>query len=107
MKTGKTFVQVFIKSKEDLPKITGIYNTRFGELLFKDGLWKLPDTNKTYFDFTDFKVDWYFLSVSEVEQLSESLVKECGHEWIYMKFERQCGKCGLINEYGTIEKIKN
>lgn len=49
MEIAKTFIQ---------PK-EGIYNTRFGELRFKDGLWKLPNLTGTYFDFADFKVDWY------------------------------------------------
>jgi hypothetical protein len=42
----------------DLPK-DGIYETRFGRLLFKNGLWKLPDGSRDYFNFVDFNVDWY------------------------------------------------
>jgi hypothetical protein len=47
------------KEKEKRYPKDGIYETRFGKLLFKNGLWKLPDGSRDYFNFVDFNVDWY------------------------------------------------
>jgi hypothetical protein len=70
------YKKVYIKSEEDLPK-KGIYITRFGSLIYRNELWKLPDGDRSYLDFTDFKVDWYLqpIELPSDEEIENELNK--------------------------------
>jgi len=54
-------MKIEIKSKDDLPKYFGEYETNLGRLYFRDGLWKLLAQTRTIIDFVSFDILWYIV----------------------------------------------
>jgi hypothetical protein len=85
MKTGKTYIQVFVETKNDIPK-EGMYfaHNKAGEILT---LWGERQRSKVWLEY----IDWYLLPVEEnikAKSLTDKEIENKISELVIFPYER-------------------